>query len=39
MTYSPLFTKSAFPTWMDFDAFDKYIYSNEPVTKTSVSRS
>ena len=39
MTYSPLFTKSAFPTWMDFDAFDKYIYSNEPVTNTRVSRS
>tara|TARA_B110000881_G_C18306818_1_gene379840 strand:- start:67 stop:492 length:426 start_codon:yes stop_codon:yes gene_type:complete len=42
MSYTPLFTNSAFPNfpnWMDFDAFDKYIYSSEPVTKTQVSKS
>ena len=39
MSYTPLFRNPAFPNWMDFDAFDKYIYSNEPVTKTRVSRS
>ena len=25
-----------FPKWMNFDEFDRYIYSNEPVTRTRV---